>query len=136
MNGLTSGDVAKQANVHSETLRYYERRGLVARPPRSIANYRLYPAGTVRRLRFIKHAQALGFSLREIKELLSLRAAPKAQCADVRERTEAKMKDIEEKIRSLQAMKKALAKLVAECSGRGPVTDCPILESLDAEESG
>ncbi|MGH7966196.1 MAG: MerR family transcriptional regulator, partial [Candidatus Binatia bacterium] len=132
---LTIGDVAKQANVHSETLRYYERRGLLARPLRSMSNYRLYPDDTVRRLRFIKHAQALGFSLKEIKELLSLRAAPKAQCADVRKRAEAKITDIEEKIRALQAMRKALSKLVAECSGRGPITDCPILESLDAEES-
>jgi len=135
MDGRTIGDVAKQAEVHTETLRYYERRGLLARPLRSMANYRLYPEDTVRRLRFIKHAQALGFSLQEIKELLSLRATPKAQCADVRKRAEAKIRDIEAKIRSLQAMKKSLAKLVVECSGRGPVTDCPILESLDAEES-
>ena len=135
MYGLTIGDVAKRADVHVETLRYYERRGLMARPPRSMSNYRLYPEDTVRRLRFIKHAQALGFSLKEIKELLSLRAAPKARCADVRERAEAKIKDIEEKIRSLQAMKKALAKLVAECVGREPITDCPILDALDTEES-
>jgi MerR family mercuric resistance operon transcriptional regulator len=81
MGGRTIGVVAKQANVHVETLRYYERRGLVTRPPRSVANYRLYPADAVRRLRFIKHAQALGFSLKEIKELLSLRAAPRARCA-------------------------------------------------------
>ena len=80
MDNLTIGDVAKQADVHSETLRYYERRGLVARPPRSVSNYRLYPEDTVRRVRFIKHAQAVGFSLKEIKELLSLRAAPKTQC--------------------------------------------------------
>lgn len=135
MDGLTIGDVAKQADVHVETLRYYERRGLMARPPRSMSNYRLYPEDTVRRLRFIKHAQALGFSLKEIKELLSLRAAPKARCTDVRRRAEAKIKDIEEKIRSLQAMKKALAKLVAECVGREPITDCPILDALDTEES-
>jgi MerR family mercuric resistance operon transcriptional regulator len=134
MGQLTIGDVAAQASVHVETLRYYERRGLVAKPPRSTANYRLYPEDTVRRLRFIKHAQQLGFSLKEIKELLSLRAAPRARCADVRERAEAKIKDINAKIVALQAMKKALTKLVAECSGRGPITECPILESLDAEE--
>jgi MerR family copper efflux transcriptional regulator len=134
MDGLTIGGVAEQANVHIETLRYYERRGLVARPLRSLSHYRLYPQDAVRRVRFIKHAQELGFTLKEIKELLSLRAAPKTRCADVRERAEAKMKDIEEKIRALQAMKKALAKLVAECAGRGPVTDCPILDALDAED--
>jgi len=135
MNVLTIGGVAKQADVHVETLRYYERQGLVAQPPRSMSNYRLYPADIGRRLRFIKHAQALGFSLKEIKELLSLRAAPRARRADVRARAEAKIKDIEAKVRSLQAMQKALAQLVAECVGRGPITDCPILESLDAEDS-
>lgn len=134
MGQLTIGDVAAQASVHVETLRYYERRGLVAKPPRSTSNYRLYPEDTVRRLRFIKHAQQLGFSLKEIKELLSLRAAPRARCADVRQRAAAKIKDINAKIVALQAMKKALTKLVAECSGRGPITECPILESLDAEE--
>ena len=134
MNGLTIGQVAKQAGVHVETLRYYERRGLVARPPRSGSNYRLYPHEAVTRLQFIKRAQDLGFSLKEIKELLSLRAAPRAQCADVRERARAKMSDIDERIRSLAAMRNALQKLVAQCAGRGPVTECPILESLSADE--
>jgi len=131
MDGLTIGDVAKLADVHIETLRYYERRGLVARPPRSMSNYRLYSEDTVRRVRFIKRAQELGFSLKEIQELLSLRTTPKARCADVRERASAKMNDIEARIRVLQAMKKALAKLVSECAGRAPISDCPILESLD-----
>ncbi len=134
MNGQTIGAVAKQASVHVETPRYYERRGLVARPLRSVANYRLYPEETAQRVRFIKHAQALGFSLKEIKELLALRAAPRAQCADVRVRAETKIIAIEAKIRALLAMKKALTRLVAECAGRGPITDCPILEALDTEE--
>jgi DNA-binding transcriptional MerR regulator len=72
--------------------------------------------------------------LKEIKDLLSLRAAPQTRCAAVRERAVAKIHDIEEKIRALQAMKKALAKLVAECAGRAPITACPILESLDADD--
>jgi|SRR5215813_11779013 len=134
MDGQTISAVAKHTNVHVETLRYYERRGLVARPPRSVANYRLYPEDTVQRVRFIKHAQALGFSLQEIKELLALRAAPRARCADVRVRAEAKINTIDAKIRALQAMKRALTKLVAECAGHGPITDCPILDALDAEE--
>jgi MerR family transcriptional regulator, copper efflux regulator len=131
MDRLTIGDVAKQAQVHIETRRYYERRGLLARPPRSLSNYRLYSAETVRRVRFIKGAQELGFSLNEILELLSLRAEPETSCEDIRERAEAKLTDIEAKIASLQAMKHALAKLVTECSGRGPITDCPILEAFD-----
>ena len=134
MDGLTIGDVAKRADVNIETLRYYERRGLVARPPRSMSNYRLYPEDAVRRVRFIKRAQELGFSLKEIQELLSLRAAPKARCADVRGRALAKIDDIEERMRVLRAMKKALTKLVAECAGRAPVSECPILESFDAED--
>jgi MerR family transcriptional regulator, copper efflux regulator len=134
MGTLTIGDVAEQAQVHSETLRYYERRGLVARPARSRSNYRLYPEETVRRVRFIKRAQALGFSLRDIKELLSLRADPNVDCADVRARAEAKMQDIDDKIASLSAMKAALSTLVAQCSGEGPLTACPILMSLETKE--
>jgi len=133
MNGLTIGDVASQAGVHIETLRYYERRQLVTKPPRSAANYRLYPPDAVRRVQFIKHAQELGFSLKEIKELLSLRAAPKARCADVRDRATQKIATIDDKIRALRRMKGALTTLVAECSGHGPVTACPILEALDTE---
>jgi MerR family copper efflux transcriptional regulator len=134
MDGLTIGDVAKQAEVHSETLRYYERCGLVARPPRSVSNYRLYPEETVRRVRFIKRAQELGFSLKEIKELLSLRASPKARCGDIRDHTVAKISDVEARIHALQAMKKVLEKLVAECSGWAPLSSCPILEALDTEK--
>jgi MerR family transcriptional regulator, copper efflux regulator len=135
MDGLTIGDVAKRAEVNIETVRYYERRELVARPPRSMSNYRLYPADAVRRVRFIKRAQELGFSLKEIQELLSLRATPKTRCTDVRERAVAKIHDIEERICVLQGMKKALTKLAAECSSpRAPLSDCPILDSLDAED--
>ena len=133
MNGLTSGEVAKQAHMRIETLRYYEREGLVARPPRSPSNYRLFPPDTVRRVQFIKRAQQLGFSLKEIKELLTLRAVPTTSCGDVRQRALAKIADIEEKMRALQAMKQALTQLVAACSGQGELTDCPILASLDLE---
>ena len=134
MNGLTIGEVAEQARVNTETLRYYERRGLVARPPRSASNYRLYPEDAVQRVRFIKRAQELGFSLKDIKELLSLRGAPEAECGEIRAHAEAKIKDIDEKVSALMAMKSALSKLVTECSGEGPLTECPILESLDTME--
>jgi MerR family copper efflux transcriptional regulator len=133
MNGLTVGEVAKQAAVNIATLRYYERQGLITRPPRSLSNYRLYSQETVRRVQFIKRAQHLGFSLKEIHELLMLRAAPQAQCGDVRERAFAKIREIEQKVRTLHAMHAILAKLVAACAGQGAITDCPILESLDAE---
>jgi MerR family mercuric resistance operon transcriptional regulator len=134
MDGLTIGALAERARVHSETLRYYERRELIERPPRSVSNYRLYPEDAVRRVRFIKRAQELGFTLKGIKELLSLRATPEAECGEIRAHAEAKIKAIDEKIGSLMAMKNALSTLVAECSGKGPLTRCPILESLDTTE--
>lgn len=133
MDGFTIGEVAKQTHVRIETLRYYERRGLVAPPPRNGANYRLYPEETVRRVQFIKRTQALGFSLRDITELLALRATPETPCADIRIRVFAKITAIEQKIRALHAMQHALAQLVAACSGQGEITDCPILASLDTE---
>jgi MerR family mercuric resistance operon transcriptional regulator len=134
MNGLTIGEVAERAKVHIETLRYYEQRGLIASPPRSTSNYRLYPEDAVRWVRFIKRAQELGFSLKEIRELLYLRAAPEVECGEIRAHVDAKIKAIEEKIGSLMAMKSAISKLVTECSGEGPLTECPILESLDTIE--
>lgn len=134
MTGLKVGEVAKQAGVNLQTIHYYERRGLLPKPPRTGSNYRAYPEDAVRRVRFIKRAQELGFTLKDIKELLSLRAAPRTRCADVRERAEVKVQDIDEKVRTLQAMRKALTKLIGECSGKGPVSQCPILEALDSED--
>ena len=132
MEGLTIGKVAARAAVNVDTLRYYERRGLLPKPARTASDYRLYSPDDVRRVRFVKHAQQLGFSLREIRDLLSLRAAPKARCADVKRRAEAKIGEIEAKIRALQAMRRALRRLVSQCDGKLPVSACPILESLDA----
>ena len=134
MESLTIGRLARAVGVNLETIRYYERRGLLPKPPRSGSGYRLFPMEAKRRLRFIRRAQELGFSLGEIRELLSLRVAPTAKSADVRRRAQAKITDIEAKIRSLQSMKKALRELTQTCSGSGPVRDCPILESLDAED--
>ncbi len=133
---LTIGQVAKAAHVNVETLRYYERRGLVPRPPRSLSQYRRYPDDTPPRVRFVKHAQALGFSLQEIRELLSLRATPKARCADVKRRAETKLSEIDEKVRVLRAMSSALRRLVSQCEGELPASACPILESLDERRRG
>lgn len=131
---LTIGDVAARAGVNTETLRYYERRGVVGAPPRTQANYRLYPANTVQLVRFVKRAQALGFALEEIKELLLFRAGGAGTCADVRGQAVAKIADIDGKIRSLSAMRDALSELVAQCSRNGPLRGCPILESLEPSE--
>ena len=128
------GKVARRADVGIETIRFYEREGLIDEPPRGSSGYRHYPGSVVPRLLFIKQAKSLGFTLREIKELLSLRLDPETTCADVKQRTEVKIGDIEEKICSLQRMKKALVKLTESCSGSGPAADCPILDALDFRE--
>lgn len=131
---LKIGQLARRGGVNLETIRYYERLGLLPKPPRTQAGYRVFPEDTIARVRFIKRAKELGFSLKEIKELLALRIEPGKTRADVRERAEAKISDIDEKIKSLREMRESLAKLTKVCSGDGPVNDCPILESLDYEE--
>lgn len=134
METLTTGQLAKQARVNVETIRYYRRRGLLPDPPRRKSGYRLYSRDAVARIEFIKRAQGLGFSLKEISELLSLRVDPQTTCADVKRRAEAKIADIQEKIKTLGKMKVALVKLSAACRGTGPASECPILEVLDGAE--
>jgi MerR family mercuric resistance operon transcriptional regulator len=136
METLTIGKVAKKAGVNIETIRYYERQGLITRPLRKQSKwgapgYRHYPAETVKRIQFIRHAKELGFSLKEIAELLSLRIEQNITCGDVRKRADVKIADIEERILNLQRMKNALSKLAKECKGKGPVSECPILEALE-----
>jgi len=135
MQALTIGHLAKESGVNLETVRYYERRGLLPKPPRSASGYRLFPAEATRRLRFIQRAKNLGFSLKEIRELLSLRASPNKTSAEIRTRTEAKIADVEAKIRTLASMKRTLLKLAKSCGGCGPIADCPILDTLDREDA-
>ena len=134
MMELTRGRLATEGGVKPETVRYYEQRGLLAKPPRTPAGYRLFDAEAVRRLRFIKHAQALGFSLKEVKELLALRVRPGVSCADVCRRAEAKLADVDEKLRALRGMRQTLMRLIGACANRGPVGECAILASLDAND--
>ena len=135
MKSLTIGRLAKQVGVNLETVRFYERRGLLPRPPRSAAGYRLFPEDAARRLRFIRRAQDLGFSLSEIAELLSLRVSRRTTSAEIRARAEAKITDIETRIKRLDSMKKTLRKLIRVCDGCAPLGECPILESLDGESA-
>ena len=128
---LTIGRIAKLADIHIETIRYYERRGLVPDPPRSEAGYRQYDAESVTRLRFIKEAQELGFSLKEIQGLLVLRVDKETSCVDVRRRAERKVADIEAKISALQGMHDALQEMIAACAQGGPSGECPLLETLE-----
>lgn len=124
------GEIAKQAGVSVDTLRYYERRGIITKPDRRRSGYREYPPDTARVIRFIKRAQDLGFALDEIEELLRLRTGGKR--AKARPIAEAKIQAIDEKVRGLRAMRAALAGLVESCScGDGAQPGCPIIEALD-----
>ena len=131
---LKIGQLAQRAAVNLQTIRYYEREGLLPEPPRLSSGYRLYTDSVVRRVRFIKRAQEIGFSLAEIRELLSLRADENRERNEVRAIAQAKIADIEDKMRTLKAMKTVLNRLTERCSGCGPASECPILESIDSEE--
>lgn len=130
MEMITIGKLAKRVNVNIETIRYYERRGLIPKPRRRESGYREYSDETTKRIMFIKHAKDLGFSLKEVDELLSLKIAPGTTCSDVKSKAEGKIVDIDDKIKTLKRMKKALFKLSKACSGSGPACECPILEAL------
>lgn len=131
MGELTTGQVAKQAHVNIETIRYYERRGLIPEPPRRESGYRQYPQSTVSRIQFIKRAQELGFSLKEIHELLSLRFDHNTPAIEIRKKAERKVEDIDAKIANLQHIKHALLMLIGQCDGHGTVDDCPIIAALE-----
>jgi Cu(I)-responsive transcriptional regulator len=131
MDGLKVGEVAKLAGVNLQTIHYYERRGLLPKPPRTGSNYRAYPTDAVLLVRFIKHAQELGFTLNEIKELSALRDGRSRRRSEVRAAAETKLRDIDQKLARLQAMRSALSSLIESCAcGRGRLA-CPILEALD-----
>lgn len=131
---LTIGGLARLGGVNLETVRYYERRGLLPKPPRTQAGYRQFPPDTAHRLRFIKRAQELGFSLDEVQELLALRVEPQQNCVDVRSRAKAKIADIEQKIKTLAAMKHILRGLVEQCE-HCVSDECPILASMEEKRS-
>lgn len=135
MRHLTIGQLAETAQVNVETVRYYERRGLISEPPRSESGYRQYTRDVATRIQSIKRAKELGFSLKEISELLSLHTGQAAECGEVKKRAEMKFADIEEKIRDLQGMRSVLAGLVATCVGSGPTSECPILQALTTNEA-
>lgn len=135
MKTLTIGQVARRAGIGIETVRFYERKGLIEEPPRTASGYRQYNEQAILRLRFIRRASELGFTLAEIAELLSLQISPESTCGDVKGRAEAKIAGIDERIRSLRQMKQALLKLTSACSGRGTPDDCPILEALNGGEN-
>lgn len=127
------GQVAARAGVNIDTVRYYERRGLLEEPERRPSGYREYPEETVPLIRFVKRAQDLGFTLKEIDELISLRDGAGKHRKEVRALAEAKMRDINQKLARLQAMRSALNGLLESCAcGQRPA--CPILEALNDPE--
>lgn len=134
MPDLTIGQLAKTAGVNIETIRFYERQGIIPEPPRRPSGYRQYSVEFVIRIRFIKHAQELGFSLKEIEELLALRVDSQTVCSDVQRRAEAKVKDIEQKLQTLQRMKQILLELLEHCHAQEPTRACPLLEVLDTDD--
>jgi MerR family mercuric resistance operon transcriptional regulator len=131
MDEMTTGQLARRAHVNVETIRYYERRGLLPEPARRPSGYRNYPSDAVRRIRFIRCAQQLGFSLEEVGDLLRLRVDPETPCSEVKRRTEAKIDEIDRKIEHLRYMQRALTTLAESCTGEGPITECPILEAIE-----
>lgn len=129
---LTIGRLAKAAEVNVETIRYYQRVGLVTEPVKPLEGFRVYPNDTINRIRFIKRAQKLGFSLQDIVHLLEL---GDGHCNDVREQAEAKLAKIETQIKDLQAMRKTLKTLISQCNAGDDSGCCPIVQSLTKREA-
>jgi MerR family copper efflux transcriptional regulator len=130
---LRIGEVAKSSHVGIETVRFYEREGLIALPKRTESGYRQYSESVIKRIQFIQHAKTLGFSLKEIGELIKLKNTRDARCKSIKATANAKITDIQEKIDALERMKMALQPLVARCKASDPISDCPILNALDVD---
>jgi len=136
MGELRTGELAKQAGVNVESLRFYEREGLLPEPPRRPSGYRRYPPEAVARVRFIKRAQELGFSLKDIRELLAIGTDPDGTCQEVKDHVDARMVSVQQKITDLQRIEAALRELAEQCPTSAPSDQCPILQSLEfASES-
>lgn len=128
---MTIGELARRAGVNVQTVRFYERRGLLEAPARRASGYREYGRATLERLRFIRRAQELGFTLAEITDLLALRLDPGTTAGAVKARAEAKIAEIDGKLRDLARLRDALTHLAGKCrGGRGPAGDCPLLDAL------
>ena len=129
-SGFTRGDLARTTGCNIETIRYYEKNGLLPDPPRTDAGYRIYSAAHATRLRFILRARELGFSMEDIRGLLGLGDGTAPTCAEVKERTERHLADVRAKIADLRRIEKVLSVTAARCSGED-VPDCPVLETLE-----
>jgi MerR family mercuric resistance operon transcriptional regulator len=130
-SGFTRGDLARATGCNIETIRYYEKTGLLPDPSRTGAGYRIYSAAHATRLRFILRARELGFSMEDIRGLMGLEDGAAPTCAEVKERTERHLTDVREKIADLRLIEKVLSVTAARCSGED-VPDCPVLETLES----
>ena len=134
MRDMTISKAARKAGVGVETIRFYERKGLIEQPlKRAFGGFRVYSDDVVHRVRFIRQAQELGFSLKEIDELLSLRADPAADSGDVRERARAKVTEVNRKIVELERIRSALEALIAACPGGGALRACSIMDAFEGD---
>lgn len=132
---LRIGELAAQAGVNLQTIRYYERRGLLADPARSASGQRQYPPDAARMIRFIRRAQDLGFTLKEIGELVALRGRGGRSRPQVQRLATAKIEDVDRKLARLRALRSALGVLVKSCACGGAEPECPILEALEDESA-
>lgn len=130
MRALTTGQLARQAGLGVETVRYYERKGLVAEPERRKSGYRQYPKESVARLVFIRRARLLGFSLAEVQELLDLQDSKKGTCGDVQRRIQSKLAEVDQRIQDLEEIRRTLVRLAAACVAEAPTTECPAIKEL------
>lgn len=129
--GLQRAELARRTGCNLETIRYYEKIGMMPDPPRSASGYRVYDAGHVSRLRFILRARELGFAIEEIRGLFALVDGGTQTCAEVKERTERHLADVRAKIADLRRIERVLAATAAQCTGN-EVPDCPVLNALTA----
>lgn len=130
---LTIGALAREVDVNIDTIRFYEREGLIEDPPRSASGYRYYPSEAVARLKFIKRGKQLGFSLKEIRELLDLRDDPDATCREFKGMAQEKIREVEQRLRDLTRLRDGLTQLAEACPGKGTTDHCPILSALEGE---
>ncbi|MFZ3230001.1 MAG: heavy metal-responsive transcriptional regulator [Pseudobdellovibrio sp.] len=128
---MSIGALSKESGVGIETIRYYERIGLLTPQERKASGYRVFNSDSFKTLRFLKHAQELGFSLAEIKDLLRLRANKESRCEDVQARASKHLQDVEEKIKKLGSIQTVLSKLIRQCRSKKTSDSCPTLDCFD-----
>lgn len=132
---IKTGELSQEAGVNKETLRFYERKGLLEAPKRTEAGYRLFTQADVERVKFIKNAQKLGFSLNEIRELLAIADGEVVKCSEVRKIAEEKLLYIHDQIQSLYKLEQVLADLISQCKKADTISCCPIIESISKGET-